>query len=79
MRLIDFRQNVAGMTAPEAARWLGVPAAMYWRWENGQEPSRVNRRAIFRFTNGSVTPNCLAGIGPMAHHPLEKIKAGGRL
>lgn len=78
MKLIDFRQKVAGMTAPEAARWLGVPASMYWRWENGQEPSRANRRAIFRFTNGAVTPNCLVGIGPTARHPLDRQQGGAR-
>lgn len=71
MQLSHFRQRIAGMTGHEAARWLGVPPAMYWRWEQGQEPNAANRRAIYRFTSGAVTPNCLAGIGPQASHPLE--------
>ncbi|MGP9633751.1 hypothetical protein ACT3R7_11860 [Halomonas sp. AOP43-A1-21] len=71
MQLSHFRQRIAGMTRHEAARWLGVPPAMYWRWEQGQEPSTANRRAIYRFTSASVTPNDLAGIGPRASHPLD--------
>lgn len=71
MQLSHFRLQIAGMTGHEAARWLGVPPAMYWRWEQGQEPNAANRRAIYRFTGGAVTPNCLAGFGPQASHPLE--------
>lgn len=71
MKLSDWRVRVADMKRSEAARWLGVPASMYWRWEQDQEPNLANRRAIYRFTNGAVTPNCFAGIGEVATHPLD--------
>lgn len=73
MKLSHFRTRIAGMSGHEAARWLGVPPAMYWRWEQGQEPNAANRRAIYRFSNAAVTPNDLAGLGPQASHPLEVV------
>lgn len=70
MQLREFRQRIAGMSGHEAARWLGVAPAMYWRWEQGQVPSQANMRAIYRFSGGSVTPNCLVGLGVQGSHPL---------
>lgn len=71
MQLRKFRQDIAGMSGHEAARWLGVAPAMYWRWEQGQVPSPANIRAIYRFSCRAVTPNSLIGLGPIAQHPLE--------
>jgi len=70
MTLIEYRRHVSGMSGHETARWLGVKPSIYWRWEQGQMPSPVNMRAIYRFTSGAVTPNCLARMGRRAVHPL---------
>lgn len=70
MHLRDFRRRITGMSGHEAARWLGVAPAMYWRWEQGQVPSPSNMRAIYRFSSGAVTPNCLVGMGAPGDHPL---------
>lgn len=62
MSLRAYRRSYARMTGHEAARWLGVAPAVYWRWERGQVPSPQNLKAIYRFSGGRVTPNGLLGI-----------------